>query len=59
MPAWAKHFGKSPLRLVFFSRANYASGTKNPNGHDWNTFDELYPSNHDKLGLPMRLVAGT
>jgi hypothetical protein len=34
-----------------FLEGNYASGTKNPNGHDWNTFDELYPSNHDKLGF--------
>jgi len=30
---------------------NYASGTKSPNGRQWNTFDQLYPSNHDKLGL--------
>jgi hypothetical protein len=30
---------------------NYASGTKNPRGHDWNTFDQIYPSNHDKYGF--------
>jgi hypothetical protein len=30
---------------------NYASGTKNPSGHQWNTFDQLYPSNHDKYGF--------
>jgi hypothetical protein len=34
-----------------FLEGNYASGTKNPNRHEWNTFDELYPSNHDKLGF--------
>ncbi len=32
-----------------FIESNYASGTKNPSGHTWGTFDELYPSNHDKL----------
>jgi hypothetical protein len=30
---------------------NYASGTKNPAGRQWNTFDQLYPSNHDKYGF--------
>ena len=30
---------------------NYASGTKNPSGRQWNTFDQLYPSNHDKYGF--------
>lgn len=34
-----------------FLEGNYASGTKTPNGRQWNTFDQLYPSNHDKLGL--------
>jgi hypothetical protein len=33
---------------IFFE-SNYASGTKNPNGRTWGTFDEIYPSNHDKL----------
>jgi hypothetical protein len=32
-----------------FVESNYASGTRNPSGHTWGTFDELYPSNHDKL----------
>jgi len=32
-----------------FVESNYASGSKNPNGHIWGTFDQLYPSNHDKL----------
>lgn len=34
-----------------FLEGNYATGTKNPAGHNWNTFDQLYPSNHDKLGF--------
>ncbi len=32
-----------------FLESNYASGSKNPNGRSWGTFDEIYPSNHDKL----------
>jgi hypothetical protein len=32
-----------------FIETNYASGSKNPSGHLWGTFDEIYPSNHDKL----------
>jgi hypothetical protein len=32
-----------------FVESNYASGTRNPSSHTWSTFDELYPSNHDKL----------
>jgi hypothetical protein len=34
-----------------FIEGNYASGTTNPAGRDWNTFDSLYPSNHDKYGF--------
>jgi hypothetical protein len=34
-----------------FIEGNYASGTKNPAGRDWNTFDQIYPSNHDKYGF--------
>ena len=30
---------------------NYASGTRNLNSRSWNTFDQLYPSSHDQLGL--------
>jgi hypothetical protein len=32
-----------------FIESNYASGSNNPGGHTWNTFDQIYPSNHDKL----------
>ena len=55
--AWAgyaslgKALRKVPTTPHIFLEGNYASGTKNPNGHQWNTFDELYPSNHDKLGF--------
>ena len=55
--AWAGYasLGKT-LRSVtasprVFAEGNYASGTKNPGGHTWNTFDQLYPSNHDKFGF--------
>jgi hypothetical protein len=34
-----------------FAEGNYASGTKHPAGRDWNTFDQIYPSNHDKYGF--------
>ena len=34
-----------------FLEANYASGTKDRTGDHWSTFDQLYPSNHDKFGF--------
>ena len=55
--AWAGYagIGKTFLKVAaaprVFIEGNYASGTKNPAGHDWNTFDQLYPSNHDKFGF--------
>jgi Alginate export len=55
--AWASYasVGKTLRKVAttphIFLEGNYASGTKNPNGHAWNTFDEIYPSNHDKLGF--------
>jgi hypothetical protein len=55
--AWAgyasagKTFRKVAATPRVFLEGNYASGTKNPNSHAWNTFDQLYPSNHDKLGF--------
>jgi hypothetical protein len=55
--AWAGYVGVGKtFRSVaasprVFAEGNYASGTKNPAGHDWNTFDQLYPSNHDKYGF--------
>jgi hypothetical protein len=55
--AWAgyasvgKTFRKVAAAPHVFLEGNYASGTKNPNGHEWNTFDQIYPSNHDKLGF--------
>ncbi len=55
--AWAGYasVGKTFRKVVtsprVFLEGNYASGTKTPNGHDWNTFDQIYPSNHDKLGF--------
>lgn len=55
--AWAgyasfgKTFRKAAAKPRVFIEGNYASGTKNPNGHEWNTFDQIYPSNHDKYGF--------
>jgi Alginate export len=55
--AWAgyvglgKTFRKVTAAPRVFIEGNYASGTKNPAGRDWNTFDQLYPSNHDKFGF--------
>jgi Alginate export len=55
--AWAgyagvgKVFPKVATKPRVFLEGNYASGTKNPAGRDWNTFDQLYPSNHDKFGF--------
>jgi Alginate export len=55
--AWAgyvsigKTFPKAAAAPRIFFEGNYASGTKNPAGHNWNTFDQLYPSNHDKYGF--------
>jgi Alginate export len=55
--AWAgfAHIGKRFRNVAVtprvFMEGNYASGTKNPAGREWNTFDQLYPSNHDKFGF--------
>jgi hypothetical protein len=55
--AWAgyvgggKQFSSVATAPRVYLEGNYASGTKNPAGRDWNTFDSLYPSNHDKLGF--------
>ncbi len=55
--AWAGYagVGKTFPKVVaaprVFIEGNYASGTKNPAGRDWNTFDQLYPSSHDKFGF--------
>jgi hypothetical protein len=55
--AWAgyaalgKTFTKIAAAPRIYIEGNYASGTKNPAGRDWNTFDQLYPSNHDKYGF--------
>jgi hypothetical protein len=55
--AWAgyvgfgKRFAAAALRPRIFAEANVASGTKNLAGTHWSTFDQLYPSNHDKYGF--------
>ena len=40
-----------PLRPRFLAEYNYASGDHNPNDHTLGTFDQLYPTVHDKYGL--------
>jgi hypothetical protein len=55
--AWAGYVGvgkKFPDRVWkprVLLEGNYASGTKNPTGHQWSTFDQIYPSDHDKYGF--------
>ena len=55
--AWAgyvefgKRFPAVALRPRIFAEVNVASGTKNLAGTHWSTFDQLYPSNHDKYGF--------
>jgi hypothetical protein len=54
--AWAGHWlaGYSvPSRvgpIRFYQEFNYASGDANPHDGHRQTFDQLYPSGHDKLG---------
>jgi Alginate export len=55
--AWAgyasigKQFANWTWAPRVFLETNYASGTKDPTGRRWSTFDQLYPSNHDKFGF--------
>ena len=55
--AWAGHwvsgktFTTSPGRPRSFIEFNYASGDTNPKDGVRGTFDQLYPTGHDKLGL--------
>lgn len=53
---WAGHYqlrsapyGSTSVRLV--SEFNYASGDRTPNDGTRGTFDQLYPTPHDKYGL--------
>lgn len=54
--AWAGHWqireslaGKANVRLI--SEYNHATGDRNPTDGIRQTFDQLYPTGHDKLGL--------
>ncbi len=55
--AWAGHwiigktFAGAPTRPRTFVEFNYASGDRDPKDGDRGTFDQLYPTGHDKLGL--------
>ena len=46
-----KRFFQVAATPRIYLEANYASGTKNRTGGHWSTFDQLYPSNHDKYGF--------
>ena len=55
--AWAGHWGigKTAPRVRFaprfFAEISYASGDRNPRDGHRGTFDQLYASGHDKLGM--------
>jgi len=54
--SWAGHWNVArPLNARGkprpFLEANYASGTKDPTSKTWNTFDQIYPSSHNKMGF--------
>jgi hypothetical protein len=54
--AWAGHWvvGRTfavKLKPRVLGEYNYASGTANPSGTKISTFDQLYPSGHDKYGM--------
>jgi hypothetical protein len=55
--AWATTEGvgysvpKIPLKPRFFAGYDYASGDKNPKDGVRNTFDTMYPTAHDRLGI--------
>ena len=49
--AVGRRFGSVTATPRIFLEANYASGTKDRTRDRWSTFDQLYPSNHDKFGF--------
>jgi hypothetical protein len=55
--AWAGHwvagrtFTRAPGTPRLFAEDNYGSGDRNPKDGTRGTFDQLYPTGHDKLGL--------
>jgi hypothetical protein len=55
--AWAGHwvagktFTSAPAKPRSFVEFNYASGDRDPKDGIRGTFDQLYPTGHDKLGL--------
>jgi hypothetical protein len=52
--SWAGHWElgysfDSRAKPRVFVESNHASGTKSQNGRTWGTFDQIYPSSHNKL----------
>lgn len=46
-----RSFPNVRLAPRIFVESSYATGTRDPQGTVWQTFDQIYPSNHDKLGF--------
>jgi hypothetical protein len=59
--AWAGHwntgwkFVSGPGTPRVYVEGNYASGTNDPNSRTWGTFDQIYPSSHNKLDFADRV----
>jgi Alginate export len=51
---FSKKFNVAGVPQVFLE-SNHASGNKNPNSRNWGTFDQIYPSAHDKLDFADQL----
>jgi hypothetical protein len=55
--AWAGHWvlgytvSHKRIQSRLFAEYNFASGDQNPRGGKRGTFDQLYPTGHDKIGL--------
>ncbi len=42
-------FAHVPSAPHLYAECNYATGNNNPSGTTWSTFDQIYPSSHNKL----------
>ena len=52
--SWAGHWNINKTFAVatkpnLFVESNYATSNRNPSGRSWSTFDQIYPSSHNKL----------
>ncbi len=44
-----RSFAHVPSAPRLFAEGNYATGNNNPTGTTWSTFDQIYPTSHNKL----------